>query len=91
MIDKKHWQAAQRAEYSNNIIEIVLLLEEALQEIRDESHKLSKGVEWINTHPICVLFCAQIERLTKVNDPFIYDNAYEAANDTLIEMEEPAP
>jgi len=82
MIDVRYWQAALDVQSACNLSGVVLSFAEAMQAINEEAHRLGKGTDWKNTHPICVLFSTQIGHLTKTSalaEESVYSAAYQAA------------
>jgi hypothetical protein len=63
-IDKKFYQMALDVQDACNLSGVVYSFKMAMEAICEESHQLSKGTEWKNKHPICVLFSTQIGYLT---------------------------
>lgn len=79
MIDTKHWQAALDIQSACNLSGVVRSFAEAMEAINEEAHRLGKGTDWKNTHPICVLFSTQIGHLTKTSaiaEELVYSAAY---------------
>lgn len=48
-----------------NLSGVVHAFSEAISAVRDEAYKIGEGTDWINSHPICILFSDKISSLTK--------------------------
>ncbi len=89
MIDMKHWQAALDVQSACNLSGVVISFAEAIKAIGEEAHRLGKGTEWKNHHPICVLFSTQIGHLTRTSalaEESVYSAAYQQTT-RLVEID----
>lgn len=59
-----------------------------LPAIWEEARAMNKGTEYVNTHPVVVLFLAQMVHLAKAGciDPQAYHKAYEAC-EAVVKLE----
>jgi hypothetical protein len=48
----------------------------AIVQLQKEAHENGKGTEWVNTHPVNVLFAEQVFHLAGNRDPLVYMRAY---------------
>jgi hypothetical protein len=58
------YRAALASQTAPNLAAIVASLSSIMSRIWNEAHRRQLGTDWVNTHPICRLFAAQIEHLT---------------------------
>jgi hypothetical protein len=65
MIEKKDYQDALHAQSACNLSGIVHSFSETLTRIWEEANENGKGTDWVNKHPICILFAEQISHLAK--------------------------
>jgi len=63
MLEKIDYQNALRSQSGCNLSGIVHTFSETLPKIWADAREQGKGTEWVNTHPICVLFAEQIKHL----------------------------
>jgi hypothetical protein len=63
MLEKRDYQEAVLAQGACNLSGIVHSFSEILSKIWDEAHEEKKGTDWVNNHPISVLFAEQITHL----------------------------
>ena len=47
-----------------NLGGVVLAFHDVIEAVWDEANRQKKGTDWVNRHPICVLFADKIEQLT---------------------------
>ena len=64
MIKKKDYQSAVDSQGACNLSGIVHSFSEILPRIWEEANSIEEGTDWINRHPICVLFAEQIKHLS---------------------------
>ena len=73
MIKKKDYQDAITSQGACNLSGIVHSFSEILPKIWEEARASGEGTDWVNTHPICILFAEQIKHLARGD----YFEAYE--------------
>ncbi len=61
---KKDYEDALMVQSACNLSGVVHSFSEILSRLVEEAQKEGKGTDWVNTHPICVLFAEQIKHLT---------------------------
>ena len=61
---KRDYEDALMVQSACNLSGVVHSFGEILSRLVKEAQKQGKGTDWINTHPICVLFAEQISHLT---------------------------
>lgn len=64
-------EAAQMAidvQSACNLSGVIHSFSEVMNVLWEEAHKLGKGTDWVNEHPICRLFAEQIAHLTNKTD-----------------------
>ena len=62
---KSDYEIALMVQSACNLPGVVHSFSEILSRLVKEAQEQGKGTDWINTHPICVLFAEQISHLTK--------------------------
>jgi hypothetical protein len=85
-IDRKHWNDAINVQSACNLSGVAHSLSRAVAAIWDEAHAQGKGTQWVNQHPIVVLYVAQLAALSGVApiaDLDAYNKAYTAVRDEL--------
>ena len=78
-MNKEDYKAAIDCQNACNLSGVVHTFDETLPRIWGEARKLGKGTDWVNTHPISLLFADKIFDLScrKVSDLEGYSKAYE--------------
>lgn len=71
---KKDYQDALVIQSACNLSGVVHSFSEVLVRLVKEAQEQGRGTDWINTHPICVLFAEQIQHLA--NGETNYFKAY---------------
>jgi hypothetical protein len=51
-----------------NLSGIVHDFSRVVSKVWDEAHKIGKGTDWVNTHPLCVLYADKIQSLAKTSE-----------------------
>lgn len=69
-------ERAMMAQSACNLSAVVHDYSDLLTDLWQEANRLGKGTDWVNTHPLSVLFAAQVEHLTRVDQPSVYSVAY---------------
>jgi hypothetical protein len=64
---KRDYEDALMVQSACNLSGVVHSFSEILSRLVKEAQEQGAGTEWINTHPICVLFAEQIKHLTDGN------------------------
>jgi hypothetical protein len=65
MLKKIDYQNALRTQSACNLSGIVHSFSEMLPKIWAEAREAGEGTDWVNEHPICILFAEQISHLAK--------------------------
>lgn len=78
MIEKRDYQNALLSQGACNLSGIVNSFTEILNRIREEAQSVGQGTDFVNQHPICVLFAEQIKHLSSGTD---YSDAYKICTD----------
>lgn len=60
---KKDYEDALMVQSACNLSGVVHSFSEILSRLVKEAQEHGKGTDWVNTHPICVLFAKQIKHL----------------------------
>jgi len=76
MLSPKDYQDAITAQDGCNLSGIVYDFARILPKIWKEAHAAEKGTDYVNTHPICVLFSDKIKDLAK-RGPDTFFTAYD--------------
>ena len=84
MIEKRDYQNALFAQSACNLSGIVHSFSDIFGRIREEADKQGQGTDFINQHPICVLFAEQIKHLTLGTHD--YFNAHKICTDKAKEV-----
>jgi len=77
-------QAAQLAldvQDACNLSGVVKTFATVLDTIWEDAHQRGKGTDWVNTHPVTVLFVSKLESLTHSDDRFRH--SYEWCRETV--------
>jgi len=69
---KRDYEDALMVQSACNLSGVVHSFSEILSRLVKEAHEQGSGSDWINTHPLCVLFAEQIKHLAGDN----YAEAY---------------
>ena len=62
---KQDYEDALMVQSACNLSGVVHSFSEILSRLVKEAQEQGKGTDWINTHPICVLFAEQIKHLAE--------------------------
>jgi len=89
VIDPKHFKTALQVQDACNLSGVVKSFDEALTAIWVEARSTGKGTDWVNTHPICVMFSDKIRALTKSGYNEVFRKAYDACWDGAKAKPEP--
>jgi hypothetical protein len=65
MIEKRNYQDALTVQNACNLSGVVHSFSESLSKLWDEARETGKDTDWVNTHPICILFAEQIKHLAE--------------------------
>ena len=76
---KQDYENALTVQSASNLSGVVHSFSEILTRLVKEAQEQGKGTDWINTHPICVLFAEQIAHLTKKD----YFEAYKVCSEQV--------
>jgi len=77
-IPKKWYQSAMVVQDAVNLSGVVTSFRAALDDIWKEAHANGHGTDWVNRHPISVLFASKVADLAR-SEPFSnYSDAYVA-------------
>lgn len=63
MIEQNDWRDAFWSQDAVNGGALVRAFGEVIRKIQAESHELGKGTDWVNKHPIVVLYVTQLAHL----------------------------
>lgn len=58
------WQQADRAGSAVNLSGIVHSFDDVIGRIREDAREIGEGTDWVNRHPICVLYAEALHTLT---------------------------
>lgn len=75
-MEKDDYKQALEVQEACNLSGVVHSFDAILSRLWDEARRLGKGTDWVNTHPICVLFADKISSLT-CRSGNCYSEAYE--------------
>ena len=81
----RHAQNAMASQSACNVSGLVHSLSKLIDEIWTEAREAGEGTEYVNTHPVVVMFTTQLAHLSGcgIVDTSAYSKAYNAVNDTL--------
>jgi hypothetical protein len=65
MIEKRDYQDALMVQSACNLSGVTHSFSKILFKLIKEAQEQGKGTDWVNKHPICVLFAEQISHLAK--------------------------
>lgn len=70
-----------------NLSGVVHSFSHTMGELWAHAHANEEGTDWVNTHPICVLYSAQVARLSSrsLTDSGAYHKAYNACTEMVME------
>ena len=60
-----------------NLSGVVHSLAKAMDVIRKEADELGEGTQYMNTHPVVILFVDKLQSLSGSNDPSAFSRAYD--------------
>ena len=85
MIDVKHYQDALLVQDACNLSGVVHSFSQTLGELWAHAREQGEGTDWVNTHPISILYSAQIAWLSSgaITDVDLYYKAHNACTDTV--------
>lgn len=83
---EKHSQTAIDIQSASNLAGVVHTFVNVLTDLWEISRELNEGTDWVNHHPISVLFASKISSLTNVDTAF--SDAYSQIHDWLKETKE---
>lgn len=69
-LTKKDYNSALAVQGACNLSGVVRSFSDIMTRIWEEANKDGKGTDWVNKHPICVLFAEQIAHLSKGTEYF---------------------
>ena len=75
----KDYADALMVQSACNLSGVVHSFSEILSRLVKEAQELGKGTDWVNQHPICVLFAEQIKHLSGDN----YSEAYQICTEKV--------
>ena len=78
------YREAQQIQNACNLSGLIISWARAMETIRVEAQAANKGTEWINTHPVNVLFAEQAYHLT--GNGALYSESYK---ETFTRMNKP--
>jgi len=76
-LSPKDYQDAVHAQDACNLSGIVISFASVVKKIWAEARAIEKGTDWVNTHPICVLYASKIGSLAHSEDYDAYSKAYD--------------
>lgn len=88
MLTKKDWEDALRVQDACNLIGVARSFSQIMVKIREEADARGEGTEWINHHPIAVMFASKIASLTHCEDVVAFGKAYEAVETAIKAFED---
>lgn len=75
-LTKDDYQKALDAQPASNLSGIVHSFHQIVLRVWEEAEKRDKGTNWVNAHPICILFVEQIMHLSCGRNMGAYTEAY---------------
>lgn len=81
MLTSEDYKQAIRVQDACNLSGVVHSWSKMISKIWEEAHAGKKGTEWVNTHPINVMFASKIASLTGCETPETFSKAYAACQD----------
>lgn len=81
MIDKSDWERALLVQDACNLSGVVHSFSLMLTKLWDEAHELGRGTEWVNRHPISVLYSNKIAQLSGSEIGSVFEESYYKAKD----------
>ena len=75
MLSKKDYQDALFVLDACNLSGVVHSFSRVISKVWEEALELGKGTDYVNTHPLCVLYAEKIYELTRARVQF--DEAYD--------------
>jgi len=76
-LSPKDYQGAIFAQDACNLSGIAISFAEVVKRIWVEARAIEEGTDWVNTHPICVLYASKIGSLAHSEDYDAYSKAYD--------------
>jgi len=77
------WKLALQCQDGSNLSGIVSTFASAVRAVWELAHKQGYGTEWVNGHPICILFADKLAGLSGSADHVRFSRAYQAAKDVV--------
>ena len=77
-LSPKDYQDAIYAQDACNLSGVVHSFSRVVNKIWAEARTLGKGTEWVNTHPISILYASKVGSLANSEDLQSYSEAYDA-------------
>lgn len=65
ILTKQDYQMAIDVQTACNLGAVVHSFSRVMKKLQHQARKLKKGTDWINNHPICMLYATQIHFLTE--------------------------
>ena len=77
MLTKRDYEDAINVQDACNLSGVVQSWAKKMNRIWDEANRLKLGTEFVNEHPINVMFASKVASLTGAGDSFQFSTAYE--------------
>ncbi len=74
------YKSALEVQNAVNLSGVVRTFSEITSRIWHEARQKGKGTDWVNQHPICVLFSSKISSLAGSEQPVKFGSSYEKCN-----------
>lgn len=77
MTYEKACKMAVECQDACNLSGVVFSFADAMQAVCDEKNRLGEGTDWVNSHPVSVLFASKLASLTRCKDISVFGAAYD--------------
>ncbi len=77
----EHYKRAIDVQNACNLSGVVHTFSRAMAHIWFEARKEGKGTDWVNSHPIAVLYSSKVASLTGSHDSVQFSRAYDICRD----------
>lgn len=88
VLTAREYKVALQIQDASNVSGLAHSFSEVISLIWKEAHAIGKGTDWVNSHPITVLYADKIMSLTSGEDRYeTFAKAYAKAQEAVVRLE----
>ncbi len=77
MLTQKDWKSAIDVQDACNLSAVVHAWSVLLTKLWKEAEQTGEGTDWVNKHPLCVMYASKVASLTGAEDVMAFCEAYD--------------